>query len=331
MNLHILILPVGFLLDLLLGDPRWLYHPICLVGNGITFLEKALRRILRCEDPGAHPRRELAGGIILALAVCLCSLGIPLGILAFLEERCPLTALFLEVFWCWQLLAACTLRRESMKVYKALADSDLTEARLAVSMIVGRDTAELTAEGVTKATVETIAENTSDGVTAPMFYMALLGIPGMFLYKAINTMDSMVGYKNDRYFYFGRWAAKLDDVANFIPARLTALLMIAASFLVGLDGKNGWRIFKRDRFCHASPNSAQTESVAAGALHVQLAGNAWYFGKLYEKPTIGDCDREIGPEDIPRMNRLMYGTAFLGAVCFTLGAIGIFGLARILG
>lgn len=331
MNLHSLILPAGFLLDLLLGDPSWLYHPICLVGNGISFLEKLLRRVLRCENPGEHPCRELAGGAVLVLAVCLCSFCIPWGILAFLKRRWPLAALLLEIFWCWQLLAACTLKRESMKVYDELAKSDLPKARFAVSMIVGRDTAELTEEGVTKAAVETIAENTSDGVTAPMFYMALLGIPGMFLYKAVNTMDSMVGYKNDRYLYFGRCAARLDDAANFIPARLTALLMVSASFLAGLDGRNGWRIFRRDRLCHASPNSAQTESVAAGALHIQLAGNAWYFGKLYEKPTIGDCDRAIEPEDIPRMNRLMYATAFLSAVCFTLGAIGIFGLARIFG
>lgn len=331
MNLHSLILPAGFLLDLLLGDPKWLYHPICLVGNGIAFFEKLLRRILGCEKPGEHPSRELAGGAVLALAVAVCTCGIPWAVLAVLEKCLPLAALALETFWCWQLLAACTLKKESMKVYQELAKPDLPKARYAVSMIVGRDTAGLTEEGVTKATVETIAENTSDGVTAPMFYMALLGVPGMFLYKAINTMDSMVGYKNERYLYFGRCAAKLDDVFNFIPARLTALFMVLASFLSGLDGKNAWRIFRRDRLCHASPNSAQTESVAAGALHVQLAGDAWYFGKLYQKPSIGDPGRAIEPEDIPRMNRLMYVTAFLGAVCFTLGRIGISGLARILG
>ena len=325
MNLHNFVLPLGFLLDLLLGDPRWLYHPICLVGNGISFFEKLLRRLFGCEQPGRHPGRETAAGAVLVFLTAVCTWGIPWGILYVVRGRWPLAAFLLETFWCWQLLAACTLKKESMKVYQELVKQNLERARYAVSMIVGRDTAQLTQEGVTKAAVETIAENTSDGVTAPMFYMALLGVPGMFLYKAVNTMDSMVGYKNDRYYYFGKCAARLDDAANFIPARLTALLMIPASFLSGLDGKHGWKIFCRDRLCHASPNSAQTESVAAGALHVQLAGDAWYFGKLYEKPSIGDRDREIQPEDIPRMNRLMYVTAFLGMVCFTLIRMGVSG------
>lgn len=327
MNLHNFVLPAGFVLDLLFGDPRWLYHPICLVGNGISFFEKLLRRIFGCEQPGKYPRRETAAGAVLVLVMTVCACGVPWGILYVLEQRWPLAGFVLETFWCWQLLAACTLKKESMKVYRELVKPDLEKARCAVSMIVGRDTAQLTGEGVTKAAVETIAENTSDGVTAPMFYMALLGIPGMFLYKAINTMDSMVGYKNDRYFYFGKCAARLDDAANFIPARLTALLMIPASFLSGLDGKHGWKIFRRDRLCHASPNSAQTESVAAGALHVQLAGDAWYFGTLYRKPAIGDRDRAIEPEDILRMNRLMYVTAFLGALCFTFARAGIFRIA----
>lgn len=329
MNLHNYVLPLGFLLDCLLGDPRWLYHPICLVGNGISFLEKCLRSISGCRQPGKYPRRETAAGAVLVLLMAVCAWGIPWGILHFLERRWPLAAFLLETFWCWQLLAACTLKKESRKVYQELVKPDLEKARYAVSMIVGRDTARLTEEGVTKAAVETIAENTSDGVTAPMFYLALLGVPGMFLYKAINTMDSMVGYKNERYFYFGKCAARLDDAANFIPSRLTALLMIPASFLAGLDGKQGWKIFRRDRLCHASPNSAQTESVAAGALHVQLAGDAWYFGKLYQKPSIGDRDRAVEPEDILRMNRLMYVTAFLGAVCFTLVRMGIFGIAGV--
>ena len=181
-------------------------------------------------------------------------------------------------------------------------------------MIVGRDTESLSEEGVAKATVETIAENTSDGVVAPMFYLLLLGVPGMFLYKAINTMDSMLGYKNEKYLYFGRCAARLDDAANFIPARITALLMILASPFCDADGKNAWRIFKRDRYCHASPNSAQTESVAAGALHLQLAGDAWYFGELHKKPWIGDALREIEAEDVRRAGKLMLGAEVLGVV-----------------
>lgn len=318
MSVHTFVLPVAFLLDLLLGDPRWLYHPICLVGNGIAFLERFLRKAAGCQDPGAKPRSELVCGGLLVLAVAACSFGIPWAVLYALGRLCPPAAVLLEIFWSWQLLAAHSLKKESMKVYEELAKPDLPKARAAVSMIVGRDTAQLTEEGVTKATVETIAENTSDGVLAPMLYLALLGVPGMFLYKAINTMDSMLGYKNEKYLYFGRCAARLDDVANFIPARITALLMVLASFFAGLDGKNAWRVFRRDRLCHASPNSAQTESVAAGALHVQLAGDAWYFGKLYQKPAIGDKDRAIEPADIPRTNRLMNVTAVLGAVCFTL-------------
>ena len=204
-----------------------------------------------------------------------------------------------------------------MKVYDRLVNGTLEEARYAVSMIVGRDTESLSDTGVTKAAVETVAENASDGVIAPMLFMAIGGAPLMFLYKGINTMDSMVGYKNDKYLYFGRCAAKLDDVANFIPARLSGWLMVAASGLTGFNWKNAARIYRRDRRNHASPNSAQTEAAMAGALGVQLAGNAFYFGKLYEKPTIGDPDRTIEYEDIPRANRILYGTAVLGMAVFT--------------
>ena len=321
--LHLIVLPVGFLLDLLFGDPAGLYHPICLIGDGIAFLEKALRALGGCQKPGEHPRREMIWGGVLVLLMLFCAYVIPLAALIVMGRAWPEAAVVLEIFWCWQLLAAHSLKKESMNVYGELVKPDLEKARCAVSMIVGRDTQSLSEEGVAKATVETIAENTSDGVVAPMFYLIILGVPGMFLYKAINTMDSMLGYKNDRYLYFGRCAARLDDAANFIPARLTALLMVLASFMDGLDGRNAWRIFRRDRFRHASPNSAQTESVAAGALHLQLAGDAWYFGKLHEKPAIGDKDRAIEPEDIPRMDRLMYMTAFLATACFTLVRMGV--------
>jgi adenosylcobinamide-phosphate synthase len=190
-------------------------------------------------------------------------------------------------------------------------------------MIVGRDTKELTEIGVTKAAVETVAENASDGVIAPMLYMAVGGVPLMFLYKGINTMDSMLGYKNDRYLYFGRVAAKLDDVANYIPARISGWLMVAGTVLTGMNTKNAARIYKRDRRNHASPNSAQTEAAMAGALEVQLAGNAYYFGKLYEKPTIGDPIRPVEPEDIKRANRLMYAASVLGILIFCLISAGI--------
>ncbi len=306
---HTIALAAGYLLDLLIGDPRWLYHPVCLIGNLIALLEKGIRKIFSKTEKG-----ELSGGVLEVVLVCLISLGVPWVVLSVLYRYMPLAGLALETFWCYQLLATKSLKDESMKVYDRLKNGTIEEARYAVSMIVGRDTAELTEEGVTKAAVETVAENGSDGVIAPMLYMALGGVPLMFLYKGINTMDSMLGYKNDRYLYFGRCAAKLDDLANYIPARISGWLMVAAAFLTGMDGKNAAKIYKRDRRNHASPNSAQTEAAVAGALRVQLAGNAYYFGKLYEKPTIGDKLREVEPEDIRRANRLLYGASVLSVL-----------------
>ena len=307
----ILALPAGFVLDLIFGDPRWLYHPVCLIGKLISLLEKGIRRIFPKSQKG-----ELAGGCLEVLLVCgLCFL-VPFGILHVLYGWQPWLGFLLETFWCYQLLATKSLKTESMKVYDRLVNGTLEEARYAVSMIVGRDTKSLTPEGVTKAAVETVAENTSDGIIAPMFYMAIGGAPFMFLYKGINTMDSMLGYKNDRYLYFGRCAAKLDDAANYIPARVSGWLMVAGTLFVGLDTKNAAKIYRRDRRNHASPNSAQTEAAMAGALDVQLAGNAYYFGKLYEKPTIGDAIRKVEAEDIPRANRLLYSTSVLGMVVF---------------
>ena len=304
-------LAAGFILDLMIGDPRWLYHPVCLIGNLIAFLEKILRKIFPKTDKG-----ELAAGIVEVILVCLLSGGIPFLILHILYGISVWAGFALETFWCYQLLATKSLKTESMKVYDRLKNGTLDEARYAVSMIVGRDTQSLTEEGVTKAAVETVAENASDGVIAPMFYMAIGGVWLMFLYKGINTMDSMVGYKNDKYLYFGRCAAKLDDVVNYIPARISAWLMILASACERMNWKNAEKIYKRDRYCHASPNSAQTEAVMAGALEVQLAGDAVYFGKVVKKPTIGDDIRPVEAEDIKRANHLMYLTSFLGLVFF---------------
>ena len=307
----LLALILGFVLDLLIGDPRWLYHPVCVIGNLITVLEKAIRKIF----PKSHGG-ELAGGFVTVVLICLFSGGVPFLVLYYLYRFLPVAGFVLEVFWCYQLLATRSLKDESMKVYDSLKNGTLDEARYAVSMIVGRDTKELTETGVTKAAVETVAENASDGVIAPMFYMAIGGVPLMFLYKGINTMDSMVGYKNDKYLYFGRCAAKLDDVVNYIPARISAWLMILASACERMNWKNAEKIYKRDRYCHASPNSAQTEAVMAGALEVQLAGDAVYFGKVVKKPTIGDDIRPVEAEDIKRANHLMYLTSFLGLVFF---------------
>lgn len=252
-------------------------------------------------------------GMLLAFTVIFATFAMSVIIIVAAYSINLYAGVIAEAVMTWQILATKCLRVESMRVYDALKTDGVDAGRRAVSMIVGRDTSVLDAAGVTRAAVETIAENTSDGVIAPMLYTAIGGPVLGFVYKAVNTMDSMLGYKNDKYMYFGRFAARLDDVVNFIPARISAYLMIAAAFIGGrqFDGKNAYRIFKRDRFNHASPNSAQTESVCAGALRVQLAGDAVYFGKLVKKKYIGDGLREIEYEDIKRANRLMYITAFL--------------------
>ena len=242
------------------------------------------------------------------------STAVPALLLALASRLSSWLAFALEVFWSFQILAAKSLKSESMKVYAALKEGDLPKARKAVSMIVGRDTQKLTEEGVAKAAVETVAENSSDGVIAPLLFLALGGPALGFFYKAVNTLDSMVGYKNDTYLYFGRFSAKLDDVLNFIPSRISGLLLVLASPLAGLSMEGAWKIFRRDRRNHASPNSAQTEAAAAGALGVQLAGDAYYFGKLYKKPTIGDPLRPVEYEDIRRVNRLMYAAVCLALV-----------------
>lgn len=308
----------GFLLDLLIGDPHWLYHPVRLVGKLITLLERLLRRCF----PGTE-RGERAAGLCLAILVPAITGAAALALLYIGGRISPWLAFALEVIMSYQLFAVRALRDESMKVYRELRREDLPGARRAVSMIVGRDTERLDEQGVTKAAVETVAENTSDGIIAPMFYMAIGGPVLGWLYKSINTMDSMVGYKNETYLNFGRYAAKLDDVVNFIPARISAVMMILSCFPCRFDAKGAARIFRRDRLNHASPNSAQTEAVMAGALRVQLAGDAWYFGKLYKKDTIGDPLRPVEPEDIPRANRLLYVSAALSLAVFLLARWGI--------
>ncbi len=302
----------GYVLDLLFGDPRWLYHPVRIIGKGISVFERLLRAVFPPNKKG-----ERAAGVCLVVLIAGCSTAIPLGILWAAYHWRVWLGVILESFMCYQLLAARSLRDESYKVYEALQTGDLKQSRYAVSMIVGRDTQNLTQEGVTKAAVETVAENTSDGIIAPLFYMMIGGAVLGFAYKSINTMDSMVGYKNDRYQYFGTAAARLDDLVNFLPARISAWLMIFAAYLTGMDGRNAKKIFLRDRYQHASPNSAQTEAVMAGALDIQLAGDAWYFGKLHKKPFIGDPIREIEIEDIIRSHKLMYGTEFLAVLIFS--------------
>lgn len=301
---RIIVISIAFVLDIIFGDPVFLYHPVRIMGKMINHLENLSRK---------HFTARKAGFVLVTVMVVFWSV-VPAILIMFFYRLNTTAGIAVESFICYQMIAVHDLYRESYRVYKALKDNDTELARKYVSMIVGRDTDRLDECGIIKAAVETVAENTSDGIIAPLFYMAFGGGTLAACYKAINTMDSMVGYKNEKYIDFGFAAAKLDDAANYIPARMSAVLMIFAAFLSGYDYKNAWRIFKRDRYNHKSPNSAQTEAVCAGALGIRLAGDAWYFGKLYEKPYIGDFIKETEPYDIVRADKLMLVTSVLMAV-----------------
>lgn len=299
-------------LDLLLGDPHWMPHPVRWMGRTISALERLLRRLFP-----KTPAGERGAGIVLALALPALFGGGCALMLWGLGQLSPWLSWAAQLWFTYQLLAARSLQKESMAVYPPLKAHDLEGARQAVSRIVGRDTQALDETGVAKAAVETVAENTCDGVTAPLIFLFLGGLPAGMAYKAVSTLDSMVGYKNDRYRWFGWASARLDDLLNFIPARLSGLfLCLGAALLPGCSGRRAWTIFWRDRKKHASPNSAHTEAACAGALEVQLAGDASYFGKLVHKPTLGDPIRPVEPEDIPRACRLMYATAALFLLMF---------------
>lgn len=310
---QMMIFSAGFFLDLIFGDPQGLPHPVRLIGK---LIEAAQRLLLRGGE--RKGRREVWLGAVMAAMVLGCTAGAAWVVMAAAYGLHRYVGMAAEIFLTYQIFAAKCLKVESMKVYDCLKDGDLKGAREAVSMIVGRDTERLDEKGVAKAAIETVAENTSDGVIAPMVYTALGGPVAGLLYKAVNTMDSMVGYKNDKYLYFGRAAAKLDDAVNYIPARISAWLMIGGAFLLGGDfsGRGAWNIYIRDRKKHASPNAAHTESACAGALGVRLAGDGWYFGKLVKKPFIGDDLRQVEYEDIRRANKLMYMAAWMwGGLC----------------
>ncbi len=281
-------------------------HPVVLIGNYISLLERLLRRIFPETEKG-----ETAAGWLLALIVPATAFALSWAILKAAAHINPWLGVGVNCFFCYQIFAARSLRDESMRVYRFVEKGDLENSRKYLSRIVGRDTADLDYRGIDKAVVETVAENTSDGVIAPMFYMAIGGAPLAFLYKGVNTLDSMVGYKNERYLFFGRPSARIDDVLNYIPARITGLAICAAGFIAGFDGKEAFRIFRRDRRNHSSPNSAHPESACAGALNIQLGGDAYYFGKLYRKKTIGDPVRTVENEDIRRAVKLMYTASVL--------------------
>ncbi len=308
--MQMLALPAAFILDMILGDPHTGLHPICLIGNLIAMLDSALNKEI------VSRKRRIARGALTAAAVIVISTAFPL-IIEIISFNINIWFFFAaETVMDYFVIAAKSLKKESMLVCAAMEAGDTEGARRAVSMIVGRDTKVLDKEGIIKAAVETVAENSSDGVIAPVFYTALCGAAGGFFYKSVNTMDSMLGYINDRYEAFGKAAARLDDVLNYIPSRLSALFIIAAAKFTGLNAAGAWKIFRRDRMKHASPNSAQTESACAGALDVRLAGNAWYGGVLHEKPYIGDDIRPIEPEDIRKACRLMYAASAAAIVIF---------------
>ena len=312
---HIGALACGFALDALLGDPYEMPHIIRLIGTTIAQTERALRRVFPKSPVG-----ERAAGAALVIAVAGASTGAATALRKLTYGVSPWLGFAAESFVCYQMIAAKQLRIEALRVHDALGQEGLVAGRKAVSMIVGRDTQELDEAGVVRAAVETVAENASDGVVAPLLFMALGGAPAGVLYKAVNTMDSMVGYKNERYRHFGTAAARTDDVLNFVPARLTGVLMCLVAPLVGLDGAGAWRVFWRDRKKHASPNSAHPEAACAGALGVQLAGPASYFGVVHDKPTIGDATRPIEPSDIVASTRLLEATSWAAlALCAGVG------------
>ncbi len=313
MRYHIIAFLLGFLLDLILGDPYCIPHPVRLIGRLIKGTEKRLHKE-KTDKNRKQEISELRQGVGLVIIVLISVVSVTSFVMFLAYRLHPYIGIAAECIMTYQILAVKCLKVESMKVYQCLKNGDLEQARIAVSMIVGRDTECLDEEGVAKAAIETVAENTSDGVIAPMLYLAVGGPVLGFVYKAVNTMDSMVGYKNDEYLYFGWAAARLDDAMNFIPARICACLMIAVSFLPyrHFSGSGALTIYKRDHRKHASPNSAQTESVCAGALGIRLAGDASYFGKTVKKPYIGEALRGVEYEDIKRVNHLMYGTAWLG-------------------
>lgn len=318
---HIIGFFTGFVLDLILGDPYWLPHPVRLIGSLISKLDHGL--FTKKEELERNNGREFRRGILLVVLVLSVTVLAAFLILYAAYKVSPYLGLAVESIMTYQILATKCLKKESMKVHKKLKEDDLTGAKKAVSMIVGRDTDCLDETGVAKAAIETVAENTSDGVIAPMLCLAIGGPVLGFFYKAVNTLDSMVGYKNDRYLYFGRAAAKLDDALNFIPARISAILMVISCYLAGEEysGKDALRIYKRDRRNHASPNSAHTEAACAGALGIRLAGDASYFGKIHHKPFIGDEKRTVEYEDIARANRLLYITAGLCEVICLIGLL----------
>ena len=295
----ILALMIGFVLDLLLGDPEWLYHPVCIIGQYISFMEKKLRK------RGGNLRKS---AVFLTASTVLLTMAVVAVLMWLLSLIGRIPLLIGMSLLNWMGIAVTCMAKESRGVAKAL-DKGGDAGRTQVARIVGRDTQSLNEEEIIKATIETVAENTTDGVISPLFYAPIGGPVLLWGFKAASTLDSMVGYLDEKYRDIGWSSAKLDDVLNYLPARITALLMCLAAFFTGMDGKNAWRIVQRDHANHKSPNCAWSEAAAAGAMHIQLGGTHDYFGKPIEKPTIGDEDRPAQREDIDKVNWLLYVTS----------------------
>ncbi|WP_129596155.1 adenosylcobinamide-phosphate synthase CbiB [Anaerophilus nitritogenes] len=301
---------IGYLFDLLFGDPYFIPHPICLIGKCISKTETFLRKLVK------HSKDEKNFGILLTMIIVGSTYGITVAIVFFAKSINIYLGYVIEGFLIFQILAAKSLDKESRKVLNALEKSDIVEARKYLSYIVGRETSNLDEKEIIRATVETIAENASDGVIAPLFYIFIGGAPLGMAYKAANTLDSMVGYKNEKYINFGWASAKFDDLLNYIPARLTAMFMIIGSFYLFYDYKNAIKIVRRDHKNHKSPNCGYPESATAGALNIRLGGTNTYFGQEIYKPTIGDEIDLLEKDHIKKSIKIMYASSVVGFLVF---------------
>ena len=309
---------IAYVLDLIFGDPQNVVHPVQVIGKTISAGEKVLLR---------KKYKFLAGAVLNIFTV---SITYTLMYLISKSVKISVFFMIIEIYLMYTIFSINSLAREGNRVYRILKEGDIEKARKDLSYLVSRDTETMDEKMIIRSTMETISENTVDGIVAPMFYMFLGGMPLAMAYKAINTLDSMVGYKNEKYMDFGKFSAKVDDAANFIPARITGILIVLASMILGYDYKNSLKIFIRDRKNHSSPNSAHSEASVAGALGVQFGGKVSYFGKETDKPTIGDKTKEFELEDIRKNIRIMYVTSFLSLVIFSLIFTGAYFFIKIL-
>ena len=302
---------IAYVLDLIFGDPQNIIHPVQIIGKMINIGEKSLLEKKYKSDR----KYKFFAGMILNITVISLTYGITYLIRRTSENSIILTVA--EIYLMYTVFSINSLAREGNRVYNILKEGNIEKARKDLSYLVSRDTGTMDEKMIIRSTMETISENTVDGIVAPMMYMFLGGLPLSMTYKAINTFDSMVGYKNEKYMDFGKFSAKLDDVANFIPARVTVILIVISAMILGYDYKNSLKIFIRDRKNHSSPNSGHAEAGVAGALGVQFGGRVSYFGKEVDKPVIGDKIKNFELEDIKKNIKIMYATSFLSLVLFS--------------